>query len=124
MSSEERATSTFLPSFDRDLENARVLIEDSPWKESPQKYRKVAETILRRILTFDPGNARARALLAKAEAPLSMLEAPAPKIQPPVLKADAPVFETEGSVMRAMPVMPTEEVFTPKAVTEMPLAKA
>ena len=66
MSTEERVTTPFPSSFDRDLENARVLIEDSPWKENPQKYRKVAEAILRRILRFDPANESAKLLLEKA----------------------------------------------------------
>src|SRR5262245_29940091 len=57
--------SRFASGLDRDLENARVLIEDEPWCESPQKYRKAAEVILRRVLTVDPKNEAARALMLK-----------------------------------------------------------
>ena len=55
---------------DQDLESARALVEDLPWKENPQKYRKPAETILRRVLQVDPGNRKAMALMSKAQAPL------------------------------------------------------
>ena len=65
MSSEQHVTAPFAVSFDRDLENARVLIEESPWKENPQKYRKVAEGIVRRVLSFDPANEYAKRLLDK-----------------------------------------------------------
>lgn len=65
MSTEERVTAPFPANFERDLENARVLIEEPPWKDNPQKYRKVAEGIVRRVLTFDPGNEFAKQLLEK-----------------------------------------------------------
>jgi hypothetical protein len=79
MSSEERITAPFPSSFDRDLENARVLLEESPWKDSPQKYRKVAEGILRRILTFDPANESAKRLLTKT---VETIEIPRPVAEP------------------------------------------
>jgi len=56
--------------LDQDLENARALLEDLPWRENPQKYRKPAETILRRVLKVDPRNREAMALMSKAQAPL------------------------------------------------------
>ena len=89
MSSEQNVASP--QSFYRDLENVRVLIEDSPWRDNPQKYRKTAEAILRRILTFDPRNETAKRLLAKAEAPLPAAE-PARPAQPakPVMQAAPP----------------------------------
>ena len=54
---------------DQDIESARVLIEDLPWRNNPQKYRKAAEVMLRRILGVDPENEYAKALLAKVENP-------------------------------------------------------
>src|SRR5437879_6201781 len=82
MPNEHNATSQF--SFDRDLENARVLIEDSPWRDNPQKYRKVAEGILRSIMRFNPKNESAKRLLAKAETRLlAKAETPAPEIASP-----------------------------------------
>jgi len=88
MSSEQNVASPFPQSFQRDLENARVLIEDPPWRDNPQKYRKTAEGILRRILTFDPQNEAAKLLLARAEMPVSE-PAPARPAQPaqPVMRA-------------------------------------
>src|SRR5262252_94876 len=65
MSIEQSAVPRFPSGIERDLENARVLIEDEPWCESPQKYRKAAEVILRRVLTVDPKNEAARALMLK-----------------------------------------------------------
>ncbi len=98
MSSEQNVASPFPQSFQRDLENARVLIEDPPWRDNPQKYRKTAEAILRRILTFDPRNEAARLLLAKAEVPIAE-PAPARQAQPaqPVHAPSQPV------VMKAAP---------------------
>ena len=88
MSREQHLASTVPSSFDRDLENARVLIEDEPWRDNPQRYRKVAEAILRRILRFDPENQAAKRLLAKAAAPLPLTEAAAPP--PPLPPTPSP----------------------------------
>src|SRR2546423_1214672 len=85
MSSEQHVTAPFPVSFDRDLENARVLIEESPWKENPQKYRKVAEGIVRRVLTFDSSNEYAKRLLAK------MMEIPIPAPVAAPVPAQVPV---------------------------------
>src|SRR5579862_327064 len=83
MSTEQRVTAPYPASFERDLENARVLVEESPWKENPQKYRKVAEGILRRVLNFDPGNESAKRLLEKTlEIPM-----PAPEPEPATIRA-------------------------------------
>jgi hypothetical protein len=67
--SKEEVTGSPIPAsgLDVDLESARKLLEDPPWKDNPQKYRKSAETILRRILNFDPENAQAKALMVKAK---------------------------------------------------------
>ena len=79
MSNGESNPNTVSPTgIDRDLENARVLIEDPPWCDSPQKYRKTAEAIVLRILTFDPENTFAKALLEKARMPLPEPPAPPP----------------------------------------------
>jgi hypothetical protein len=65
------------------------LIEESPWKENPQKYRKVAHSIVRRVLSFDPSNEAAKLLLESleknAEVSLCVAEpeaGPAPEPQP------------------------------------------
>jgi hypothetical protein len=107
MSSEERVTAPVPSSFDRDLENARVLIEESPWKDNPQKYRKVAEGILRRILTFDPTNKSAKRLLEKS------LEIPVPVAEPGPSKVQA-VVEVPISTLKEVPV-PAPKIETPPA---------
>src|SRR2546425_11185771 len=91
MSSEQNVASPSPQSFHRDLENARVLIEDSPWRDTQQKYRKTAEAILRRILAFDPQNETAKLLLARAEEPVPGLDPakPAPPARP-VMQAAPP----------------------------------
>src|SRR5205814_2076091 len=89
MSTEQTIAGAPFPSgIERTLENARVLIEDRPWIDNPQKYRKPAEAILRRILTFDPGNEVAKALLAKAEQPLPQVGAVLPELVPPPLSLE------------------------------------
>jgi hypothetical protein len=60
------------------LENARVLLEDPPWSDNPQKYRNTAETIILRILSFDPENKFAKRLLEKARIPVP----PEPSLEP------------------------------------------
>jgi len=112
MSSEQDVAST--QSFHRDLENARVLIEDPPWRDNPQKYRKTAETILRRILTFDPQNQTAKLLLAKAEVPAPE-PAPARSAQP-----DRPFVQARAA-QPAQPVTPvTPKVQAAPAVAPAP----
>ena len=82
MLNQEGSEKTFVPTgIERDLENARVLLEDPPWCDSPQKYRKTAETIVRRILSFDPENRYAKTLLEKARAPVRNAT-PAPEVRP------------------------------------------
>src|SRR5438132_11021723 len=84
MSTEENTASPqFALGIERDIENARVLIEEQPWRDSPQKYRKTAEAILRRILTLDPENESVKALLAKAEESLPEIAPPPPSPPPP-----------------------------------------
>lgn len=90
MSTEEGNERTYVPSgIDRDLENARVLLEDPPWCDSPEKYRKTAEAIIQRILAFDPGNERAKELLEKARIPV-VVASPPPPPQPPAPEPRAP----------------------------------
>jgi hypothetical protein len=93
MFSEEPITER--PNFNVNIENARVLIEDAPWRDNPEKYRKVAEGILRRILTVDPKNEAAKRLLLKAVAGV-------PKPAPP--KAKTPVRPGPAAV-KPHPVM-------------------
>ena len=69
MSTEGSVEGRFQLGIDQDIESARVLIEDLPWRNNPLRYRKAAEVILRRILAVDPENEFARTLLAKAETP-------------------------------------------------------
>jgi hypothetical protein len=88
------AVPRFASGIERDLENARVLIEDEPWSENPQKYRKAAEVILRRILTVDPENELARHLLKKAEAGMpGAFATPGPVVEPELTPAPSPVIE-------------------------------
>lgn len=82
MSNQEGSEKTFVPTgIDRDLENARVLLEDPPWCDNPQKYRKTAETIILRILSFDPDNKFAKRLLEKARVPVPEVK-PVPEVTP------------------------------------------
>lgn len=109
MSIQEGAENPRLPSgAERDLENARVLIEDDPWSENPQKYRKTAELILRRILKSDPENQAARALLAKAETPL--VDA-APAVLPVVETESAPSLAAAPPIAFENPA-PEDSSFT------------
>src|SRR5437763_1614077 len=73
--------------IERDIENARVLLEDSPWRDNPQKYRKTAEAILRRILAVDAENTRVKSLLLKAEEPPPAPEPVAAAPEPPRAEA-------------------------------------
>jgi hypothetical protein len=114
MSTEERVISP-PASFHRDLENARVLIEDSPWKENPYKYRKVAEGILRRVLTLDPQNEVAKLLLAKAEAPLPEVAPPATTAAPPPV-APPPALAAVASPTPASPPRPRDLSFVVQTI--------
>ena len=101
MSSEESSSTTVVPGgIERDLENARVLLEDPPWCDSPQKYRKSAEAIVLRILKFDPKNPLANRLLQKARVPVPESASPASPSSSPVLK-QAPVREELEFVAQA-----------------------
>jgi hypothetical protein len=75
MSTEDSTSSSLVSGgIEKDLENARVLLEDKPWCDSPQKYRKTAEAIILRILKLDPRNPQANVLLRKAKAPIPEFE--------------------------------------------------
>lgn len=85
MSTEEGNERTYIPTgIDRDLENARVLLEDPPWCDNPEKYRKTAEGIIQRILAFDPENQRGKELLEKARVPVVVAAPPPPPPSAPL----------------------------------------
>ena len=111
MSSEEQASR---PSFNQNLENARVLIEESPWRDNPEKYLKVAEGILRRILSVDPGNLSAKRLLAKtvATVPPAKVQAAAP---PAMVQAAGPPAKVQAAAppAKAQAAMPLANVRPP-----------
>src|SRR2546427_5926934 len=133
MSSEEQASR---PSFNQNLENARVLIEESPWRDNPEKYLKVAEGIVRRILSVDPGNLSAKRLLAKtvATVPPAKVQAAAPpaKVQaaapPAKVQAAGPPAKVQAAappakVQAAAPPAKVQAAAPPaKAQAAMPLA--
>src|SRR5947209_778082 len=124
MSSEEQASR---PSFNQNLENARVLIEDSPWRDNPEKYLKVAEGILRRILSVDPGNLSAKRLLAKtgATVPPAKVQAAAPaaKVQAAAPAAKVQAAAPPAKVQAAAPPAKVQAAAPPaKAQAAMPLA--
>src|SRR5438874_1898328 len=109
MSGEEHLGSR--PDFDQNLENARVLLEDPPWRDNPEKYRKVAEDILLRTLRVDPRNETARRLLVKARAavpqvkprpavPQAKPRAAMPQVKP---RAAAPQVKPRAAVPRVKP---------------------
>jgi hypothetical protein len=69
MSNQEGSEKTFVATgIERDLENARVLVEDPPWCDNPQKYRKTGGDY--DPATFDPENRFAKKLLEKARVPV------------------------------------------------------
>jgi hypothetical protein len=51
----------------RDVDDARALLEDSRKREDGQKYRKAAEIILLKIIYIDPEHSDAKALLASVK---------------------------------------------------------
>jgi hypothetical protein len=120
MSTEQNVTAPFSPSFDRDLENARVLIEELPWKENPKKYRKVAETIIRRVLSFDPTNEVAKRLLEKT------VEIPVPEPEATALRPNIATIETASAPPKQEPVpAPTKvvEIYVPEPPPHHPVAE-
>jgi cytoskeletal protein RodZ len=122
MSSQERVTAPFPSSFDRDLENARVLLEESPWKDNPQKYRKVAETILRRILSFDPANKSAKRLLEKSvEIPVSVT---APEARVAHASVEVPISAPKIDAPPATPKIPKIETPPAPPKIDVPVAQA
>jgi hypothetical protein len=115
MSRDESISSSVVSGgIEKDLENARVLLEDKPWCDSPQKYRKTAETIILRILKLDPRNTQARALLAKARVALPGLEkatVPVPELE----KARIAIREMEQQA--SPPPVPAGSVPVPQPVS-------
>jgi len=89
----------------RDLSDARALIEESRNKPEAQKYRKAAEIILLKALYLDPDNEGAKTLLssmrAVAEDPSTTVPALPPVVPAPKKKVESwveakfePKFET------------------------------
>jgi hypothetical protein len=81
----------------RDMNDARALLEDSRHQEDPQKHRKAAEIILLKILYLDPENEQAKILLSAARAseahsaPRVARPAPKRQVPPPAEPIPSPV---------------------------------
>ena len=112
MSIEGSVEGRFQLGIDQDIESARVLIEDLPWRNNPLRYRKAAEVILRRILGVDPANEHARTLLAKAETvPQEVFSS-----TPQVIESSAPALATPHAIEPPAPLL------FPRAVESVALA--
>ena len=78
----------------RDMNDARALLEDSRHQEDPQKHRKAAEIILLKILYLDSENEQAKILLSAArasEAHAPRVNRSAPKRLPATVPEPSPV---------------------------------
>ena len=88
----------------RDMNDARALLEDSRHQEEPQKHRKAAEIILLKILYLDPENEQAKILLSAARAAemhsMPRMPKPAPKrqVSPPAPEPSPVKVVPEGRV--------------------------
>src|SRR5262245_7118462 len=106
----------------RDMNDARALLEDSRQQEDPQKHRKAAEIILLKILYLDPENEQAKILLSAArasEAHLPRVTRPAPKRQ--LLPVTAPVqspAKVVPEVQVEYPSIKSEDEHTFERITE------
>jgi hypothetical protein len=67
----------------RDLNDARALIEESRNKPDAQKFRKAAEIILLKALYLDPDSEGAKTLLATVRNPQDAPPPPLPVVPPP-----------------------------------------
>jgi hypothetical protein len=91
----------------RDLNDARALLEDCRTQDSPQKHRKAAEVILLKTLYLDPDHEEAKVLLSTVRA-LAASDAPAlagPRPVPAAKPAPAPipVFRHEHAASEELP---------------------
>jgi hypothetical protein len=71
-----------LADIQRDLQDARALLEDSRSVSDGQKYRKAAEIILLKILYIDAAHSEAKELLAQARGSSSPASYAPPPVQP------------------------------------------
>jgi hypothetical protein len=71
-----------LADIERDLQDARALLEDSLAVSDGQKYRKAAEIILLKILYIDATHAEAKELFAQAKGSSSSVPFTASPVQP------------------------------------------
>jgi len=122
----------------RDLSDARALIEESRNKPEAQKYRKAAEIILLKALYLDPDSEGAKTLLSSIRlasdspttfspasagltftppAPSTPVEYSAPAPPLPVAVAPPPV-ESIPTPVKQEPPAPTPIVFAPQPVRE------
>jgi hypothetical protein len=114
----------------RDLADARLLLEDSRHKQDGQKYRKAAEIILVKALMLDPDNEGAKTLLTSARSSSSDPIQPSASTPPAVSpSASAPsamlpsAYPTTASpavaVLEAPPVIaPVPLQVIPRIVSE------
>jgi hypothetical protein len=92
----------------RDLNDARALLEQSVHKGEEKKYRKAAEIILLKALYLDPDNKGAKSLLQSLQ-PLAV----SPDAEPPTempgevpFVAAPPLFESKNQKKRTRPKVP------------------
>jgi len=90
--------------IERDLDDARALLDQAATSEDGKKYRKAAEIVLTKVLRVDPENDEAKVLLQSMQ---SASPLPESRVSAP---AEARVVEAPA-VER--PVMPTPEVARP-----------
>lgn len=87
----------------RDLSDARGLLEESRNKPEGQKYRKAAEIILLKTLHLDPDNEGAKTLLSSVRSSIHT-SAEAPQFQPEPTPAPAPALSLSTSLAIETPV--------------------
>src|SRR5436190_132698 len=91
----------------RDLSDARALIEESRNKPEAPKYRKAAEIILLKALYLDPDSEGAKTLLSSirsvSETPSISAPAPVPAAQPAQAVQSAPLPPAPPAAPAAVP---------------------
>jgi hypothetical protein len=87
----------------RDLSDARSLIEESRNKPEAQKFRKAAEIILLKALYLDPESEGAKTLLSSVRAPQDV-PLPAIPVAPPVAAPVAPGNMAPSAPVYSVPV--------------------
>ena len=114
----------------RDLSDARALIEESRNRPEAQKYRKAAEIILLKALYLDPDSEGAKTLLSSirsaSESPTSAVPAPIPAVPSTPVVLATPVITAPPPAAPAPPAKPTPPppapappvVFAPPVVHE------